>query len=662
MDFSSMIIKNIKHNIKNYTAYLLGNSIIQCILFMFFTLTFSPKFMQAMEIKSLKDSLLSMVVLMIAFSIAFIIYTTISFTKYRGREFGVYFTIGLTSKEIMKILCYENIIISFVSFIFASVTGSIFSKLFHMAIGKILRIDNIVFPLSLKAYGVVLLISFGIFLFTAMYQMIFLKKYSVINILKSKSKKDIGSTSTILGVIGIIIFVGSFILFRMVADGKIKNNQDIFLGISIVCTAASAYLIIGFSMTVVVKIMKKFKNTYNNNILFVNSLSHRFMSYRTVLYVVTLMVAGGMTFISITYSTYKVTGKHIDTIYPYDMSFIVDKPQLKDKNIKDFIAKNLGEVKNCTELEALNIPDIRVDKGECLWHSPHMLVISEDNYKALGHNELNLKRGEILYCHIEKSGSFLEVGFMLDLTNKIMNNDMSLEQYKAQHKTDEYIYVPVDNKRDKITSVVNCFYNENYFTTEAVIVNNEDYRDMKQKLGDAAVIYDVLVNSDNGKGQKFEGFNNKLEAAFGKKASDTLIIKSDKFDSDIRENGFQLFICSFVGMMFLIGSAAVLYFKAITSIDEDRERSRQLLRIGLTNKEINSLLMKELGAIFLVPPVLALICAGYYLSVIYNMVNDGEYMWKNSLFVFGIYCVIQTIFFLLTSRGTVLQNIKNSNI
>lgn len=344
------------------------------------------------------------------------------------------------------------------------------------------------------------------------------------------------------------------------------------------------------------------------------------------------------------------------------MSFIVDKPQLEDKNIKDFITKNLGEVKNCTELEALNIPDIRVDQGECLWHSPHMLVISEDNYKALGNNELNLKRGELLYCHVEKSGSFLDGGFILDLTNKIMNNDMSLEQYKAQHKTDEYIYVPKDNKKDKITSVVNCFYNENYFTTEAVVVNNEDYRSMKQKLGDAAVIYDILINSENGKGKNFEGFNNKLEAVFGKKAGDTLIIKSDKFDSDIRENGFQFFICSFVGMMFLVGSAAVLYFKAITSIDEDKERSRQLLRIGLTNKEINSLLMKELGAIFLVPPVLALICAGYYLSVIYNMVNDGEYMWKNSLFVFGVYCVIQTIFFLLTSRGTVLQIMKNSNI
>lgn len=647
MNFSSMIIKNIRHNIKNYTAYLLGNSIIQCILFMFFTIIFSPKFMQAMEDKNFKENFLSQVAIMIAFSVVFIIYTTVSFTKYRGREFGVYFTIGLTTKEIIKILCYENIIISLASFLFGSIAGSIFSKLFHMAAGKILKIDNIAVPLSLKAYGAVLLISLGIFLFETIYQMIFLKSYSVINILKSKSKKDIGSTSAILGIVGVIVFIGSFIIFKMVVDGEIKNNQDIFLGGSVVGTIVSVYLIIGFSMTVIVKVMKKFKKTYNNNILFLNSLSHRFISYRTVLYVVTLMVSGGMIFISITYSVYKATRRQTDIQNPYDMSFIVDKNQVKDKNIKDFISKELGKTKSYAELETLNIPDIRVYEGECLWRGPYMMVISEDSYKALGNAELNLKKGEILHCHAEKRNSFLDGGFMLDLSNKAMDKDISLEKYENQHKADEYVYVPKENKRDKITTVVNHFFNEEYSTTEAVVVNNEDYKSMKQKLGDKAVFYDILVNFN--KGVKYEGYKNKLEATFGKKASDTLVVKEKILEDTMKENGFQLFTCSFVGMMFLVGSAAVLYFKTITSIEEDRERSRQLIKIGLSRREINALTMKELGAVFLVPPIIALICTGYYLSIIYNVMNDGEYMWKNSLFIFGVYAVIQIIFYLLTS-------------
>ncbi len=642
-----MIIKNIKHNIKNYTAYLLGNSLIQCILFMFFTIVFSKEFMQADETSSIKANFMSVVILMVAFSAMFIIFTTVSFTKYRGREFGVYFTIGFTSKEIIKILCYENAIISLASFLFASLGGSVFSRLFHMAIGKILKIDHINIPLSMKAYGTIFLISAVIFLFTTLYQMFFLKRYSVVNILKSKSKRDVGRTSTVLGVIGIIIFVSSLIAFRMVVNGEIKNNEGLVGTSSILGTVVSVYLLIGFSMTVVVKILRNFKSTYNNNILLINSLSHRFKSYRTVLYVVTLMVSGAMMFISIAYGAYKSTERRIDTKYPYDISYIIDKNQMKDKSMKDFVEKNLAEVKNYVELEGINIPEIRVYEGKCLWRAPKMLVISEDNYRALGNHELNLKQGEILYSHFEKQGGFLASGFMLDLSKKPMKNEVSLKEYKEQHKMDEYIYVARENKRDQIGTIVNDFYNDNYRRGDVLVVNNEDYNIMKNKLGDEAVTYDVLMNLKNSNGYK--GIKAKLEANFGKKVSDTLTIKVNIFDDTIRENGFMLFIFSFMGMMFLIGSAAVLYFKTITSIEEDRERSKQLMKIGLTKKEINRLSMKELGAVFLVPPIIALICTGYYLSTIYNVINDGDYMWENSLIVFGVYSIIQIIFYILTS-------------
>ncbi|MBB6713292.1 FtsX-like permease family protein [Clostridium gasigenes] len=649
MEFSSIIIKNIKYNIKNYTAYLLGNSLIQCILFMFFTLVFSPEFMKADETMFVKENFMSVVILMVAFSLMFIIFTTVSFTKYRGREFGVYFTIGLTSKEITKILCYENIIIALISFLVASLGGSVFSKLFHMSIGKILKIDNIIIPLSFKAYGTIFLISTIIFLFTTIYQMFFLKRYSIVNILKSKSKKDLGSTSTILGIIGIIIFIISIIAFKIAVNEQIADTKNLFAA-SILGIMVSVYLLIGFSMTVVVKVLRRFKRIYNNNILFINSLSHRFMSYRTVLYVVTLMVSGAMVFISIAYGMYKGTERQMDIKYPYDMSFIVDKSDVENKDIKEIATKNLGGVESYNELEGLNIPDIRVYEGECLWRNFQMLVINEDSYRSLGNNDLNLKKGEVLYSTVEKSGSFSDSGFMLDLSKKSMqNNKLSLDEYKENRMIDEYVYIRKENKRNEIfTLPVNYFFNNNYIRNAALVVNNEDYKMMKEKLGDEAVTYDVMINIKNSEGYK--GLENRLETNLGKKVSDTLIIKENMFDSAIKENGFMLFISSFMGMMFLIGSAAVLYFKTISSIEEDRERSKQLIKIGLSKNEINKLSMQELGAVFLVPPVIALTCTGYYLYNILNLINDGEYMWKNSLFVFGVYSVIQIIFYFLTSN------------
>lgn len=235
---------------------------------------------------------------------------------------------------------------------------------------------------------------------------------------------------------------------------------------------------------------------------------------------------------------------------------------------------------------------------------------------------------------------------MLDFSKKILKKDeMSLEEFKDQHKNDEYIYISKENKRDEVGTTVNDFYGKNYYRGDTLVVNNEDYNIIKEKVGKEAVSYDVLINA-----KKSDGFKKSLETNLGKKVSDTLVIKADEFDSTIKENGFMLFLFSFMGMMFLIGSAAVLYFKTITSIEEDRERSKQLVKLGLTKKEINKLSMKELGAVFLVPPVIALACTGYILSTMYSIISDGENMWKNSLFIFAVYSVIQIVFYFLTSN------------
>ncbi|WP_310938500.1 ABC transporter permease [Clostridium sp. SHJSY1] len=613
---------------------------------MFFTLSFSPDFMNIDEPAFIKNDFPPVVVLMVAFSITFIIFTTVSFTKYRGKEFGVYFTIGLTWKEIIKILFYENIIISLVSFVLASVVGSVFSKLFQMAIWKILNVDSISIALNFRVYGAIILISFSIFLFTSLYQMFFLKKYSIASILKSKSKRDVGSTSTALGILGIVILIISVITIN-ISFGNFYNNGGI-ITYSIIGLIIAIYLLIGYFMTLISKILKLFKSFYNNNILFVKSLSHRFISYRRVLFVVTLMVAGAITCISIAYSNYKSTEEIVNKQYPYDISFIVDKGQKSNLDIKDITFSNIEGVKKYIELEGINMPDIRISEDKCKVYGSKLLVISEESYKTLGKDALNLKRGEVLFSYADKGMNSNQEGFILDLTNKgIKSSGVSFNSYKEENNSDNYIYIKKENRIDEITNSVNYLANHDYFRCDALVVSNEDYKLMKEKVSDDMVSYDILINVNNN--AEFENLKDKLDESLGKKVSNSLTIKKDFLNPEIKENSFLLFVCSFIGIMLLIGSAAVLYFKAMTTIEEDRERSKQLVKLGLTKKEISKLSIQELGIIFLVPPGIALVLVGYLLYEIFSVINDGENLWRYSLNVFIVYSIIQIIFFILTS-------------
>ncbi|WP_027623806.1 FtsX-like permease family protein [Clostridium lundense] len=679
MDLYSMIFKNIKYNIKNYIAYLLGNSFIIGILLMFFSLICSKTFMTQPDAYIFRENLTSILSLMVAFSIAFILYTTISFTKYRGKEFGVYLTIGLTSKNIIKILLYENFIVALFSFILGAIGGTIFSKLFYMAILKIIDINNIIIEISFKPYIYTAIIATLIFIFNMIYQIIFLSKLSIVEILKSSSKKYIGKSNLVIDVIALIIFIVSMIVFQKAINGEFEKPNEM-IAKSFIAAIISLYFVIGFIMTLILKISKNFKTFYNNNILCLNSLSHRFVTYRTVLYIVILLVFGAMLAISIPYSTYKSVEKNIDTKYPYDLSFVAKKDLYKE-NFKDII-KNAGvEIKSYNELEGINVFNLQKSKDKVIFYGSPIMVVSESNYNKLNKSSVKINKGHAIQSYINTE-NLTNDGFIIDFsrTDFSKNDDyakstiyrllnggdaFSFNDYVKTKGNQGFLYIPKENIVDKAETITNTLNRHDdsigYIRGYSIILNDEDYNKVKGNVPQNSIHYDILVNLNNNNNYKEinKNLEYKLNKIGGEKFKNTLVLKKEKLSEEINSDRFILFVASFLGIMLLIGSAAVLYFKIFTSLDDDKIRAKQLLKIGLTYKEIRNVIIKEIGEVFLVPPIMAILILGYYLSRIYKILSYGDYMWINSLVVFVIYGVIQIVFFLITINKY-LREIRNN--
>lgn len=663
MNLQKMIFKNAKYNIKNYTAYLLGNSFIIAILFMFFNLTLSAEFMETQETTlEIKNSLNSTVGLMVAFSIAFIIYTTISFTKYRGKEFGIYFTIGLTSKNIIKILLYENFVVAAASFAFGGIFGTIFSKLFYMAILKILNITNIDIKISTSAYLYIAIIAGLIVIFNTVYQIIFLKRFSIVEILKSTSKRYVKSINSIIGIVSIVVLIISMVIFEKIYSYQI-NDQDMILIRIFAVDIISLYFAIGFVMSLIVKILKRIKGFYNGNILCINSFSHRFVAYRAVLYVVILLVASGVAFISISYSTYKSVDKYINSLYSYDLSFVMQSG-LYNKDFKSEIEASGAKIKNYNTLEGINIFYLVVSQNKINWNGIMLMAISQSNYNKLNEDHVVVEKGHAIFA--QTAGNNRQVGglvidfpkednYVNSKTFYLFRNNATyaFNKYVKCEKNDSYIYIPEKNVAYKDKTITNTLYDSSglFARGVSVIINDEDYYKLKENSSKNSIYNDVLVNLNNN--SEYENIKKnlsyKLSKIGGKKLKDTLVLKKEKFSKEIDNDGFSMFTYSFLGLTLLIGSAAILYFKVFTSLEDDRELVKKLFKIGLTSKEINSIIVKEIGTVFLVPPIIAIAIVGYYLSKLYKILKYGNYMWHNTMFIFAIYGVIQITFFLLTT-------------
>lgn len=663
MNLRKMIFKNVKYNIKNYAAYLLGNSFIIAILFMFFSLALSTEFMETQKTNvEITNSLDSTIGLMVGFSVAFIIYTTVSFTKYRGKELGIYFTIGLTSKNIINILLYENFAIAAASFIFGGGFGTVFSKLFFMAILKLLSITNIDIKVSPTAYLYIAIISGLIFIFNTVYQIMFLKRFSILEILKSSSKRYVKKTNALLGIVGIIILIASMVIFQKISDYEINDQGRILIKVFIADIIA-LYFVVGFVMELIIKILKRSKRIYNNNILCINSFLHKFIAYRTVLYVVILLVAGGIGFISYSYSNYLSIDNYLNSIDPYDLSFTVQSDLYKN-SLKSTVEASGAKIKSYNTLEGINVFYLVVSKGKINWNGIMIMATSESSYNKLNKDHAAVKRGHAIFAQAD-GNSYQVGGIVIDFPkednyehsetfNLFRNNGtFPFTKYTKLKGNKGYIYIPEKSLTYKDKTINNTVFNSQgvFARGISVILNDKDYENLKKNSSKSSIYDDVLVNLNNNYEYKNikKNLSYNLNEVAGKKLKDKLFLKKEKFSDIMDSDGFSLFAYSFFGITLLIGSAAILYFKAFTSIEEDRELSKKLFKIGLTSKEINNVITKEIGSIFLVPPIIAIVVTGYYLSTMYKQLKYRDYLWHNTLFIFAIYGVIQITFFLLTT-------------
>lgn len=66
----------------------------------------------------------------------------------------------------------------------------------------------------------------------------------------------------------------------------------------------------------------------------------------------------------------------------------------------------------------------------------------------------------------------------------------------------------------------------------------------------------------------------------------------------------MLFIGIFLGLVFLISTGSIIYFKQLTEASEDRQRYDILRKIGVSRKEIRASISRQIMVVFAAPLVL----------------------------------------------------------
>ncbi|WP_347553076.1 FtsX-like permease family protein (plasmid) [Pseudalkalibacillus hwajinpoensis] len=134
----------------------------------------------------------------------------------------------------------------------------------------------------------------------------------------------------------------------------------------------------------------------------------------------------------------------------------------------------------------------------------------------------------------------------------------------------------------------------------------------------------------------------------------TMLLESTK----ITQQGIDivLFIGFFIGAVFFISSASLLYFRLYTDMKEDKREYEMIAKFGITEKELSTIITTKLGVLFFIPLFVATIHGFISLIAMQNMFSYS--LMKESMLVIGIFIALQIIYFILI-RFQYLTKIKS---
>ncbi len=636
MMLCKLSFKNIKKSIKDYAIYFFTLIVGVAIFYVFNALDSQTIMMNVskstQEIIELMMTMLSSVSVFVSFILGFlIIYASRFLIKRRKREFGVYLTLGMSKRKISLILFFETLFIGILSLFVGLGLGVVISQVMSLVVANMFEanLTKFTFVFSLDAFFKTIIYFSIMYLIVMIFNTVSVGKCKLIDLLNDAKKSEkIKLKNPYLCII--IFILSSITLGRAyyIVTHDFLTLQDVEdIMIPIVMGVVSTFLIFWSLSGLILRIVKSLKNYYYKGL---NSFTLRQFSNKINTTVLSTTIICLMLFVTICLLSSCLTMKNsmnanIKSLSPADAMFSQNMNMEKyydkfrdygynDEQIKNssFTAKEMFELFDfditsyfrdyievntyATEDLTMNhtlgsrLEEIRTNFPFLAYDTMESIMKISDYNKVArfyGKEEYTLNSDEYIIVADFKS--------MVKIRNLALENGETINLFghllKPKYKScqDGFLEMSSQHINTGIIVVSDEVVDEDYLVLNHLIGNykTKDKEEIK-RIEDSI---NELSNDERANSYLFPS------------GSTRLAIK----EATVGLSAMVVFIGIYLGVIFLISSAAILGLKELSESSDNRERFIILRKIGTEEKMINKALFRQIAIVFLLPLILALI-------------------------------------------------------
>ena len=680
-------LKNMKKSFKDYAIYFITLVLGVAVFYMFNSLDSQEAMLKVSsstkEIIKLMINMLGMVSVFIAIILGLlIVYANNFLINRRKKEFGIYMTLGMSKRQISKILLIETIFVGVISLLIGLVIGIFVSQLMSILVAKLFQADmtKFEFVFSKNACIKTCLYFAIMYLAVLIFNAFTISKYKLINLLTaSKKNEKIKIKNPILCVVVFIISsiglgYAYWIVTKKVFTLSNINETTKAIVLAVILGIITTILIFWSISGFILKIVESKRSIYlkGTNMFVLRQIHNKINTTVISISVICLMLFMTITALSSSLALKNSMQKDIEAMTPVDINLcktanldnskesITYSEEIKEDSkkpisytlkengfdmdlLKDVIELPIYELSDLTWEKTLGSVAIDIKKEFPMMNlaTPEMIVkLSDYNKiaKLYGNKEYTLNDDEyLIIANYESIAEMRNKGLQANAQININGSE-----YKPKYQKCEDSFIEISTSKTNVGIIIvpdSANLNIDNQKLWLLVANyNAKNKEEKDKIED--------IFSDNE-----SALNQKLHEAKNSLNSDT---KIHLFESSIGLSTIVVFIAIYLGIIFLIVSCAILALKQLTESSDNIERYVILRKIGCDEKMINKSLFEQIAIFFMLPLILAIIHSIFGIQFalsIFNTLASKDQLLPSIILTIIVMSLIYGCYFLATYIG-----------
>ena len=640
---------NLRKNSRTTLPYLLTCTGTVAMFFTIYALTLNSGLEQMIGYNTISFVLRLGTAVTGIFSVIFLFYTNSFLLKRRKKEFGLYNILGMEKRHLSRVILWETLLMALISLTAGLLAGLLLDKLMFLLL---LHLFNCEIPLGFELSFTA--VQGTLFFFSAIFVLIYLNSLRQvylshpIELLKGgQTGEKEPKAKALLAVIGAVCLGGGYFIALTTTN---PLSAFVLFFVAVVLVIIGTYCLFTAGSIAVLKLLRKNKRYYyqTRHFISLSGMLYRMKQNAVGLANICILSTAVLVMISSTLSLFLGMEDGLRALYPRSI-------QISSAGYTD---QQKARLHSLTE-EAL---------------TAHGLIPAN----TLEYTYLNFaaaRRGDTFSLDNSSSlsllGSIYSLSFVpLDDYNRLTGSDQSLESDELlvcspQEELPEVLTIEQRNFRVKgrgIEFLSGSSHNAAVSAACLLVVRDisvlEDlYRMQQEAYGDNASRIQLYYgfDLDGDKEAQFSVYQQLSEEMKQEKPSGRLDFREERRDNFLSLYGGLLFIGIFLGVLFIMATILIIYYKQISEGYDDRERFLILQKVGMDRQEIRRSIHSQVMTVFFLPLVTAgihILFAFPFITrvlAVFSLTNTSLFAWC-TFGCFLVFAVFYAWIYTLTAR------------